>query len=372
MGVRPGDTLIKNDFLSVVILTGVRDSKSMRVGQCVVLDGSFDGNREPIAIGPGPRGLWKKAELVKSGSAILVRFRHQEDDWAAELLYRLDGASPWLEIQTTLRNRSEERTLEIPAVDDLRAPEKSTVADDAMEAVTISRDNPGWVVAIAPSEQKALVKEAEGDRWFIIFESGDPTPSVLKRMRPKLLPLLGSGELYQPVDVERDWTRFIKDRERWFRIEPNGERKIVRRVMFGPTMNDTKSLVAFARGRDAQSTKLAETAKSTPAKRSGRISTSSAKPPVGTERTGPTSNRIVGTLRGKQPKSAAKPSPESATPFVAKPVGDTKAQWRQASPATAKKPAVESSSHGDSAKTIATPASILNIPNLPPPVDDGK
>lgn len=371
IGVKAGDTLVKNDFLSAVILTGSRDSKSMRVGQCIVLDGLFDGGREPVVIGPGPRGIWKRAELQRNGTAILARFRHEGDDWSAQLVYRIDGANPWLEILTTVTNRSKDRTLEIPIVDDLRTPEKSKVADNVIEAITVSRDNPAWVVTMAATTQKAFVSESDESRWFVAYNSGDPTPSVLKRIRPKLLPLIRSNEMFQPLTVERDWTKAVKDREHWFRIEPQSQREIVRCVLFSPTMHEAKSLTAFVRDQKKSTLVASDSATSKksaatkPTGKTGRFASSSAKPPTPTGESPSLPRRIIGTLRGKSTESTKTAAEAEPSPFVPKKASNPDApQWRPDTKSKVDKPTADT-------KSVEPPPSILNIQKLPPPIDDG-
>lgn len=364
IGIAPGDVLLRNDFLSAVILTGARDSKSMRVGQCVLLDGTFDGSREPLVIGPGPRGLWDRANIGRTGGAIVVRFRHEEQDWSAELIYRIDGDKPWLEMETRIQNRSKDRLLEVPLVDDLKTPAKSKVADDQMEGITIARHNPAGIVAISGSDRRAYVRESDDDRWFVVYDSEDPSLSVLRRMKPRLLPLSKSGDILQPVTVERDWTRFVRDRDRWFRLEPETERIVLRRVFFAPNLTDAKSLAAFARGIDGESGKIAATRPGGRPDRQPTQATSSAKPPAPTEAAKP--RRIVGTLRpNASAPPATRPKSASSEPQKAEPP-----KWESVSKGNSgSRSTRESEKPAAAPKAIGAPKSILEIPNLPPPID---
>lgn len=225
-GILPGDVLLRNDELSAVVLTTAGNiGKESRVGRCVMLPRSA-ADSATVTYGPGPSNIWNKAEVARTASLVAVRFRHVESNWSAELLYKLRDHATEVETSTVLHNASDDATLVVPMVDDLRLV--GAAQQDAYGVVQMTRTDKSVLASLSPVDVRVSLRGMESDRWAIGFISGDPSPSLVSRVRRTMPAMNKSGKEISPIAVNDDWHRTIRDSKNYYRIAPGSTRTITR------------------------------------------------------------------------------------------------------------------------------------------------
>ena len=230
--VHAGDVVLRNQLIQVVILTSSTDSDATRTGRCLVLNDSESATALPVAslqIGPG--SVWKKPEAGDNQALGVVRFHRDEADWSAELTFRMQDESAWVEVVSKILNKHNDRVLEIPVVDTLTPLDGSEPKTDEHGSLSMASKS-GISISYLAVGGTAITGEGRGG-WNLGMISGDPTPSVLRRASARVVSLGRSPQLL-PLDASRDWNRQVRERANWYRIEPQKQRTIVRRLVVGP------------------------------------------------------------------------------------------------------------------------------------------
>ena len=242
-GINAGDVLLSNDRIAVVVRTAEDSSpdkkddgrRSTRIGGCILLD-AVDGiarsidAREVVTVLPGPTGIWRKAEAARATHAVVLRFRRREQDWEAELSYRLERNSDSIAIVTTIRNRHDSRTLQAPIVDAWLANDARVQGEGT--TVRLDRERAGTSLTLRTGRETVAVRERDDHEWLLGFVSGDPRRSLLTRVT-KRIGRFGRGRSFEPLNADADHDRALQDRDDWFRIAPGKERTVRRTLTFG-------------------------------------------------------------------------------------------------------------------------------------------
>ncbi|MBY0586697.1 hypothetical protein K2X85_05950 [bacterium] len=244
--VVPGDVILRNDMISVAVLTGSSKNDTTRSGRCVVLSESSQVSSHPLSqVSPGPSVPWTRPEAGSNANLAVLRFYRTESTWSAELTYRLREGVPWVEVSTHVVNKSPDRVLEIPVVDQVETlsdGKGETSPEGILTLVTSDRPTVGYV----PVGNNVLSEQAR-DTWYLGIASGDPLDGAWRRASMRIMSMGRQSTSYMPLESGREWGRSLRDRESWHRIEAKKERSITRRILLATTPNQLASLLPIAR-----------------------------------------------------------------------------------------------------------------------------
>jgi hypothetical protein len=244
--VVPGDVVLRNDMVSVAVLTGSSKNDTTRSGRCVVLSDTTQVASAPIGqLSPGPQVPWARPEAGSNPNLAVLRFYRTESTWTAELTYRLRDGVPWVEISSAITNRSPDRTLEIPLVDRLETLSGSKAASPEGGLVTME-STAGPTIGYVGVGVDALAEEGRGG-WNVGLPSGDPLDGAFRRASMRVLSMGRQSTAYMPIEAGRDWGRSIRDRQSWHRLEAKKDRTVTRRLLIASTANQLGSIVPIAR-----------------------------------------------------------------------------------------------------------------------------
>ncbi len=244
--VVPGDVILRNDMLSVAVLTGSSKNDTSRSGRCIVLSDSTQATSAPIAqVSPGPTIPWSRPEAGSNPNLAVLRFYRTESSWTAELTYRLRDGVPWVEVTSQVVNKSPDRVLEIPIVDRLEALSGGKASSPQAGLVTIE-SKAGPTIGHVGVGANTIAEEGRG-AWNLAVSSGDPLDGAFRRASMRLLSMGRQSTSLMPIEPGRDWGRSVRDRETWHRIEPQKERSVARRLLIASTANQLTSIVPIAR-----------------------------------------------------------------------------------------------------------------------------
>jgi len=230
--VHAGDVVLRNGQIQVVILTSPTDSDATRAGRVIILNGADPSTAIPVAslqIGPG--SVWKQPEAGDNQTLGVVRFHREEGNWSSELTFRMHEDSGWVEIVSKVLNKNDNRVLEIPVVDTLTPLDGSEPIADSNGGISVSSKSGVSISYLAVGSQ-AMAAEGRGG-WNLGMVSGDETPSMFRRASARMVSLGRSPQLL-PLDASRDWNRQVRERANWYRIEPQKQRTVVRRLIVSP------------------------------------------------------------------------------------------------------------------------------------------
>ena len=323
LGIVPGDVIMRNDQVSVVISTVACEKIPSRLGRCLVLNPELGPQLLPTVV-PGPQTHWQKIEIGKNERVAILRLSHQDEQWSVELSYRIRAQTSWIQITTIIRNRQSERTLELPVADALIGGPQ--VRQQQSSVATWLGDRAA--AALVPVGAAVSVEPFEGQGAAVVFASGDPSVSLFKRVGRRVFG--SSGGSYLPDLLLPGVDDAAEDRGDWFRIAPGTERTIVRRLVLTSDPARIEHLVGLANQRSA--TTLTGNSQS-------------GFPTVATEDTPIWPRKIVGHLRGS-----------SAGPTTTLETGENPKPTALAEQATVPEPAL-------------LPTTLLDITNLPPPTE---
>lgn len=293
--VAPGDVLLRNDFLRVVVkaTSGRPDAP---VGTCLVWT-AYDSFATPLKWTPGPVREWQSAEVGSSRNLSVVRLGYAAGEWSAQLTYSLGDNSPWLDVSVSVTNADSKRVLEIPLADRIHASGPVTRRQNAVFV-----GGAGAAAAIVPRNHQVSPVEVSAGQWVLTRVSGDPQSSSLKRFGRRLLFFRKSRRPYSPSGLDDGLPREARDHDDWYRLEPGHTRELTLRLVAGASSDEARSLSEHAAGKSpAPSIRPTPTIRPTP-------STAPA-PKVAAP---PRPKRIVGKLR-TTPSPADNASVQSST-----------------------------------------------------------
>jgi hypothetical protein len=242
--VHEGDVVLRNGQIQVVILTSPTDSDATRAGRLIIVNGPESTTAIPVAslqIGPG--SVWKQPEAGDNQTLGVVRFHREEGNWSSELTFRMHEDSGWVEIISKILNKNDSRVLEIPVVDTLTPLDGSEPSADANGGISMT-SKAGISVSYLAVGGQAMAAEGRGG-WNLGMISGDETPNMFRRASARVVSLGRSPQLL-PLDASRDWNRQVRERANWYRIEPQKQRTIVRRLVVNPAEPQTVSAPKLA------------------------------------------------------------------------------------------------------------------------------
>ncbi|MBX9653142.1 hypothetical protein K2Y11_05930, partial [bacterium] len=230
--VHAGDVVLRNGQIQVIILTSPTDSDATRAGRLIIVNGPESATAIPVAslqIGPG--SVWKQPEAGDNQTLGVVRFHREEGNWSSELTFRMHEDSGWVEIISKILNKNDSRVLEIPVVDTLTPLDGSEPAADANGGISMTSKS-GISVSYLAVGGQAMAAEGRGG-WNLGMVSGDETPNMFRRASARMVSL-GRAPQLLPLDASRDWNRQVRERANWYRIEPQKQRTIARRLVVNP------------------------------------------------------------------------------------------------------------------------------------------
>lgn len=244
--VVPGDVILRNDMLTVAVLTGSSKNDTSRSGRCIVLSDSTQATSAPIAqVSPGPTIPWARPEAGSNPNLAVLRFYRTESTWTAELTYRLRDGVPWIEVTSLIVNKSPDRVLEIPIVDRVDALSGGKASSPEAGLITVE-SKAGTTIGHVGVGLNTIAEEGRG-AWNLAVSSGDPLDGAFRRASMRLLSMGRQSTSLMPIEAGRDWGRSARDRETWHRIEPQKERAVARRLLIASTANQLTSIIPIAR-----------------------------------------------------------------------------------------------------------------------------
>jgi hypothetical protein len=303
--VVPGDVVLRNDMISVAILTGSSKNDTTRSGRCIVLTDSDQVASHPLSqVTPGPLVPWTRPEAGSNPNLAVLRFYRTESNWTAELTYRLRDGVPWVEVTTSIVNKNADRVLEIPIVDRVEslASGKGEKAEEGVLTLSATDRPTIGFVAVGNS---ILAEEAKGS-WLVGIKSGDPLEGAFRRASARLLSMGRQSTSYMPLEAGREWTRTLRDRESWHRIEAKKDRLVARRIVVASTPNQLASLIPIARESKPSGAKT-PAPEATVAQPNSRPAPLPIQPQV-----------IMPEVTPKPSTTVSKPAPKPTTPTPAK------------------------------------------------------
>lgn len=343
LGVAPGDILLSNPFMKVVLKATAAEDET-GIGRAIVWQGL---PASAVQFDSGIGVDWNAAEAGCNGRVAVVRYRMVQNEWEAALVYKLYDNGPWLDVMLTLTNKHKSANLEVPAMFQLRLPTESKV-EQPQGMVWVANGPNRQSAAIFPEGSRFLVQEQSKGLWWLASISGDDEPSVVKRVGRKL-PLIRrftAEPPFRPLEVWRDWPRKAHDRSHWYRIEPGQQRVVHWKIVVGQGDEHTRKLVEFAQTGKEPAIQLIP---------SEQAQAPQPLPPVEAPK------RIVGHLRNApqpqvqpqrqpapQPSNFYPPAPVLNGPALTAPTGSVNASTVDEAP-------------------LALPPSLGDIPDLPFP-----
>ncbi|MGL5097936.1 MAG: hypothetical protein ACRDD1_20285, partial [Planctomycetia bacterium] len=186
---------------------------------------------------------WRNAEAGTADGVAVLRFRHDDDAWQAEVVYIIREAAPWIELSTIIRNRSQQRTLEVPLVDLITGRDLKITREKRGELVA-SQGADGPTVIALPIKATGVVDEVDDGRWALQWQANDPEPSMAQRVGGRLM-RFGQSSTHSPIPASRVDGAF-RDRDHWHRLAPGAERTVQRRLLWAADPAAAVSMVEYA------------------------------------------------------------------------------------------------------------------------------
>lgn len=250
-GVEPGDVLLRNDLVRVIVFTNDANGRLGRTGACLVLS-----QRDPVRVTPGPAGVWGKAEFGKTNSVAVLRFKRQDANWSAELVFEAHESDPWIEVITTVRNLSKEAVVELPLVDALE-PTKPMRLTGEQGSVVYLTGSSGQTSAMTSVKKVFSLGQGPHGVWTAAYLSGDPQTQA-KRSGLRLFgkPTTNPPPL-RPIPISEEWHKEGKSVANWFRLTPGSARQVRRRLFSANSDDEARSAVALSQQDTAPRNPLA-------------------------------------------------------------------------------------------------------------------
>ncbi|MFO0949326.1 MAG: hypothetical protein U1D30_26010 [Planctomycetota bacterium] len=247
-GAQAGDVLLRNDMIRVIVFSAPSSANPDRAGQCLILPLEVGSKAQPVRFTPAPAGGWGDVEAGLVASVAVVRFHRKDPKWSAELVYKLHESDSWIDVSTILRNQEAKQVLEVPIVDELHLPPIAKLDDSGERILYVTQKDARDTLAVISIEKDWNVRADSREIYALGSVSGDPEPpgflsnsvSTMKfwnRKKQENLPR------FNPVGGARWWHRSLRDKEDWYRLEPNTERTVERRLVSSVGLEETKTIV---------------------------------------------------------------------------------------------------------------------------------
>lgn len=243
-GIVPGDVVLRNDVIRVVVATVTGEKDRGRAAQCLIFPTDLASKAAPVRYIPGPAGAWRDVEAGKVASVAVLRFHRPEERWNAELVYKLHDGSSWLDVTTIVRNQDSKEILEIPVVDELSTISGAKLDNGDDRKVFVVQPEGNAAVGYLSLDRVLNARQTSGGHWSLGLVSGDEEDRSLlpvglkfwgKRKREHL-------DTYNPVAAARTWHRSQRDDDDWHRLKPGEERAIDRRLIPGNDLTEAKTI----------------------------------------------------------------------------------------------------------------------------------